>query len=166
MTRAPSIVNFSKQLRLYFRGRLRPVRQDEDDFMDSDETTQVKAAETETHKITMDRKEALTKWLEKVTGDGLAKDLQNARSSGDHLDEILALLSGNKRLDACEKAQDKSDHYLAMLISLASGPNMTFGQLLQNQLERWQEARADKFIEEKRLKLYSLLSGNCILHYL
>ena len=110
----------------------------------------------------MDRKEALTKWLEKVTGDGLAKDLQNARSSGDHLDEILALLSGNKRLDACEKAQDKSDHYLAMLISLASGPNMTFGQLLQNQLERWQEARADKFIEEKRLKLYSLLSGNCI----
>jgi nuclear pore complex protein Nup98-Nup96 len=73
---------------------------------------------------------------------------------------FLALLSGNKRLDACEKAQDKSDHYLAMLISLASGPNMTFGQLLQNQLERWQEARADKFIEEKRLKLYSLLSGN------
>ena len=107
----------------------------------------------------MDRKEALTKWLEKVTGDGLANDLQNARSSGDHLDEILALLSGNKRLDACEKAQDQSDHYLAMLISLASGPNMTFGQLLQNQLERWQEARADKFIEEKRLKLYSLLSG-------
>ena len=70
------------------------------------------------------------------------------------------LLSGNKRLEACDKAQDKSDHYLAMLISLASGPNLTFGQLLQNQLERWQEARADKFIEEKRLKLYSLLSGN------
>ena len=145
-----------------FRGRLRPVRQDDDEVMDSDETTQA-PAEAETHKITMDRKEALTKWLEKVTGDGLAKDLQNARSSGDHLDEILALLSGNKRLDACEKAQDKSDHYLAMLISLASGPNLTFGQLLQNQLERWQEARADKFIEEKRLKLYSLLSGNCML---
>ena len=62
MTRAPSIVNFSKQLRLYFRGRLRPVRQDDDEVMDSDETTQA-PAEAETHKITMDRKEALTKWL-------------------------------------------------------------------------------------------------------
>ena len=133
---------------------MRPVREDDDDVMDSEE---IHAQET--HKITMERKEALTKWLEKVTGDALAKDLQNARSSGDHLDEILALLSGNKRLDASEKAQDKSDHYLAMLISLASGPNLTFGQLLQNQLERWQEARADKFIDEKRLKLYSLLSG-------
>ena len=123
--------------------------------MDSEETP----ASSDTHKVTMERKEALTKWLEKVTSDSLAKDLQNARSSGDDLDEILALLSGNKRLEACDKAQDKSDHYLAMLISLASGPNLTFGQLLQNQLERWQEARADKFIEEKRLKLYSLLSG-------
>ena len=138
-----------------FRGRLRPVRQDDDDVMDSEETP----ASSDTHKVTMERKEALTKWLEKVTSDSLAKDLQNARSSGDDLDEILALLSGNKRLEACDKAQDKSDHYLAMLISLASGPNLTFGQLLQNQLERWQEARADKFIEEKRLKLYSLLSG-------
>ena len=39
MTQAPSIVNFSKQLRLHFRGRLRPVRQDDDEVMDSDETT-------------------------------------------------------------------------------------------------------------------------------
>ena len=39
MTRAPSIVKFSKQLRLHFRGRLRPVRQDDDEVMDSDETT-------------------------------------------------------------------------------------------------------------------------------
>jgi hypothetical protein len=102
VTRAPSIVNFSKQLRLYFRGRLRPVRQDEDDFMDSDETTQVKAAETETHKITMERKEALTKWLEKVTGDGLAKDLQNARSSEDHLDEILGQFFSSNHYLHCQ----------------------------------------------------------------
>ena len=39
VTRAPSIVKFSKQLRLHFRGRLRPVRQDNDEVMDSDETT-------------------------------------------------------------------------------------------------------------------------------
>ena len=102
----------------------------------------------------------MSKWLEKVTSDSIAQDLNKARSKDDHLYEVLTLLSGNRRLEACNKSQDKSDHYLAMLISLASGPNLTFGQLIQNQLERWQEGRADKFIDKKRLKLYSLLSGH------
>lgn len=120
----------------------------------------------DTHKTTMDRKEALTKWLENVTLDSVKNDLQKARSSSDALDEVLALLSGNQRVEATDRAQDNSDHYLAMLISLASGPNLTFGQLLQSQLERWQEARADKFVEEKRLKLYSLLSGRKYMYIL
>ena len=89
----------------------------------------------------------------------MRKDLESARSRNDKLDEIYALLSGNQRLEACDTAQANSDHYLAMMISLASGPNLTFGQLIQNQLERWQESRTDKFIEEKRLKLLSLISG-------
>lgn len=115
------------------------------------------------HKTTMKRKAALTKWLEIVTSDHMRIDLEVARGLGDSkkgcLDEILALLSGNKRLEACDKAQDHGDHNAAMLISLASGPNLASGQLLQNQLERWQEGRADKFIEAKRLQMYSLISG-------
>ncbi len=138
-------------------GRLRPVRQmDDDDVIEDMDQT---GPNTDTHKTTMDRKQALTSWLERVTSESVRKDIETSRNSGDHLKEILALLSGNKRLEACDRAQDKSDHYLASMISMASGPNLTFGQLLANQLERWQEARADKFIKAERLKLYSLISG-------
>ena len=86
--------------------------------------------------------------------------LSRARGQKCHLDEVIALLSGNKRLEAAEVAHVHSDHNLAMLIAMASGPNSTSGLLLQGQLERWQEGRADKFMEFKRLKIYSLLSGH------
>ena len=133
-------------------GRLRPFDNDED--MD-DEIDKVQ----DCHKTTMDRKEAVTRWLENVTKDSIKEDLESAKNRSDKCDEIYALLSGNQRLEACDTAQDNSDHYLAMMISMASGPNMTFGQLIQNQLERWQESRSDKFMENKRLKMFSLLSG-------
>lgn len=136
-------------------GRLRPPKLDED-IMEEDQ----EMPSQDTHKITMERKQALTSWLEKVSSDCIRKDLEKARNSGDFLAEILVLLSGNQRLAACDKAQEKSDHNLAMLISTASGPNLTVGQLVQNQMERWQESRTDKFIEGQRLKLYSLLAGN------
>ena len=134
-------------------GRLRPIDNDEDMEMSQDDLVQ------DCHKTTMDRKEAVTQWLENVTKKELKEDLDSARNRNDKCDEMFALLSGNQRLAACDTAQDNSDHYLAMMISMASGPNLTFGQLIQNQLERWQESRSDKFIEKKRLKLFSLISG-------
>ena len=143
-------------------GRLRPrkssgVAGDDDDVMEihDEEPPECENA----HKTTMDRKEAVTKWLEAVTLDSMKSDLTKSRGQKCHLDEIMALLSGNKRLEATEVAHSHSDHNLAMLISMASGPNLTSGLLLQSQLERWQEGRADKFMEAKRLKIYSLLSG-------
>merc|ERR1719429_974770 len=95
----------------------------------------------------MDRKEAVIKWLENVTQNKIKEDLESARNRDDKCEEMFALLSGNQRLAACDTAQDNADHYLAMMISMASGPNLTFGQLIQNQLERWQESRSDKFME-------------------
>lgn len=139
-------------------GRLRPLNSSEDDDLMEEENL----TSPENHKTTMERKELLTKWLEKVSGNSVKGDLEKAKNSSNHLGAVMALLSGNKRLEAAEISLDKSDHYLATLISMASGPNLTFGQLLQNQLELWQESRADKFIEEQRLKIYSLLSGKLL----
>ena len=143
-------------------GRLRPrkssgVAGDDDDVMEIHDEEPPESENA--HKTTMDRKEAVTKWLEAVTLDSMKSDLTKSRGQKCHLDEIMALLSGNKRLEATEVAHSHSDHNLAMLISMASGPNLTSGLLLQSQLERWQEGRADKFMEAKRLKIYSLLSG-------
>jgi hypothetical protein len=71
----------------------------------------------------------------------------------------LALLSGNKVKEACDKAQSKHDHYAAILSSMSSGSNCMVGQLTLQQLDRWQEAKADKFIDNNRLSLLAQVAG-------
>ena len=102
--------------------RPRPSEAVDDDVMEIHDEEPENA-----HKTTMDRKEAVTKWLEAVTSEALKTDLTKARGQKCHLDEIMALLSGNKRLEATEVAHAHSDHNLAMLIAMASGPNSASG---------------------------------------
>jgi nuclear pore complex protein Nup98-Nup96 len=71
----------------------------------------------------------------------------------------LALLSGNKMKEACDKAQNAHDHYAVMLASQSSGNNCFVGQLTLQQLDRWQEAKADKFIDNNRLSLFAHVAG-------
>ena len=82
--------------------------------------------------------------------------------SSNHIDEILALLSGFKLSEACEKAQANGDHYAALMISTSSGFNSMNGQMILQQLDRWQEMRADKFIQGNRLRLFTLLAGESL----
>ena len=73
--------------------------------------------------------------------------------------QVLALLTGNKVKEACDKAQKANDHYAVMLASQSSGNNCYVGQLALQQLDRWQEAKADKFIANNRLALFSHVAG-------
>jgi nuclear pore complex protein Nup98-Nup96 len=61
--------------------------------------------------------------------------------------------------EACDKAQKAHDHYAVMLASQSSGNNCYVGQLLLQQLDRWQEVKADQFIANNRLALYSHVAG-------
>ena len=60
---------------------------------------------------------------------------------------------------ACDKAQNVHDHYAVMLASQSSGNNCVAGQLCLQQLDRWQEAKADKFIDNNRLSLLAHAAG-------
>jgi nuclear pore complex protein Nup98-Nup96 len=61
--------------------------------------------------------------------------------------------------EACDKAQNGHDHYAVMLASQSSGNNCLVGQLSLQQLDRWQEAKADKFIANNRLSLFAHAAG-------
>ena len=61
--------------------------------------------------------------------------------------------------EACDKAQGAQDHYAVMLVSQSSGNNCVVGQLTLQQLDRWQEAKADKFINNNRLALFAHAAG-------
>ncbi len=44
-------------------------------------------------------------------------------------------------------------------MSISGGANSEKGQLLLQQMDRWQEMRTDEFIDKKRLRLYATLAG-------
>ncbi len=74
--------------------------------------------------------------------------------------QILAYLSGNKIFEACETAHKSGNHYAALLAaSGCSGLNSVTGDFLLQQLEGFQQMRADRHIDQKRLRLFALVSG-------
>lgn len=110
------------------------------------------------------RREAVSDWLSDAVSSDAKADLDTALVKGDHLDEILALLSGNRLEEACERAQAAGDHYLALLLATAEGPNSVGGQMVLQQLDRWQELRADAHVDARRLRLLALLAGAPVWH--
>lgn len=78
--------------------------------------------------------------------------------------QVLTLLTGNKLEASIDCAQKAGDHYTVMLLSQVSSNNSCIGQLIMQQLDRWQEAKADKFIENNRLALYAHVAGTPVWH--
>jgi nuclear pore complex protein Nup98-Nup96 len=68
-------------------------------------------------------------------------------------------LSGNSLLEACDKAHRSGNHYAALLAASASGLNSTNGELLMQQLESFQQMRADRFVDPARLRMFALVAG-------
>lgn len=110
----------------------------------------------DSHEVTMLRREAVSTWLEDIvdTSDRIEKN----RSP---VGETLALLSGNKLLEACDNAHESGDHYAALVMSSTGGcgQGSANGQLILQQMERWQEMHADSFVGQERLRLYALMAG-------
>ena len=42
----------------------------------------------DSHKVTMMRREAFSKWLENVVAEDVQEDVQKAQTSGDHIDQV------------------------------------------------------------------------------
>merc|ERR1719206_830948 len=113
----------------------------------------------ETHDVTMRRKEALSKWLESAVEATAEECVRAAKSRGNLAAELLALLSENRLERVCDRAQEKGDHYAALMMASGggSGPTSFTANLVLKYLDLMQELRADAHIDEDRLRLYSMI---------
>ena len=114
----------------------------------------------ETHNITMTRREAVSKWLEEVVGPRAKKDMDIAALNKNKVSGLLADLSQGNVSGACRGLQEAGNHRSALLAAQAGGGGEA-GRLVSQQLGRWTEVRADQNIDSDRLRLYSLIAGQC-----
>ena len=96
--------------------------------------------ETDSHEVTMRRKQAVSDWLESVVASKVKESVNAAKQVLDKnkssVDEQLALLSGNSLKETCDRAQLAGDHYSAMLAAQAGGgSNSTCSQMLFKYME-------------------------------
>ncbi|KAG8230236.1 hypothetical protein J437_LFUL010864 [Ladona fulva] len=116
------------------------------------------------HKVTMARRRALSEWLQQAA-DQLARGKGRKGGAGEmgddaHTKIIFNLLTRRRLLEACEAAQKKGDHFLALLLS---GGNWNCRAQLRKQLGAWSRVGADDFISDGRMKLMSLKAGTLLL---
>ncbi len=69
----------------------------------------------DSHQVTMLRKEALSRWLSKAVAPMAEADVSAAVLKKDAMGEMLALLSGNKFAEACQRAQVSSHSVLIIV---------------------------------------------------
>ncbi|XP_041462451.1 nuclear pore complex protein Nup98-Nup96-like isoform X3 [Lytechinus variegatus] len=108
------------------------------------------------------RRKAMSQWLSDSCRKHIDDEVQDSkfRHLG-HVEAIFALLTGRQINEACLKAQESGDHRLALLLAQA-GATHEARHLVGTQLIHWEQLRADQFIADEYLKVYSLLAGQLV----
>ena len=112
----------------------------------------------ETHKIIMARREVVSKWLEKVVGRKTREDMEKDALDKNPVGGVLANLSCGRVGQACKTLQSAGDHRTALLVAQVGGGGEV-SRMVQQQLDRWTEVKADNNINQERIKLLSLVAG-------
>jgi len=112
----------------------------------------------ETHAETVGRREKLARWLEVGVEERSRQEILAARERKDHLGKVRGLLTGGKVEEACDTLQTAGDHRMALLVAQSGGGGLG-GRLVQQQLDRWTEVKADRYINKDRINLYSVVAG-------
>ncbi|XP_014213308.1 nuclear pore complex protein Nup98-Nup96 isoform X2 [Copidosoma floridanum] len=107
------------------------------------------------HEIEVLRKEALTKWFQQITAVIIKGGIQATEPKDQ---TIFLLLTANKVEEACNIALESGDYCLALLLSQLDGSSMV-RELIEHQIELWQDAEADDYFSLSRLKLIMLIAG-------
>eukprot|EP00736_Rhodelphis_marinus_P001753 Rmarinus@m.4880 len=103
------------------------------------------------------RWDTFSRWLQ----DAVMDDAQAAsEDSADRLDSLYHLLSGHCLADAAKVATSFNDFRLAVLLSQAGSARARAAEDMRAQLEEWEASGVAGHMEERRLALYRLLSGD------
>ncbi|GIY84618.1 hypothetical protein CDAR_169222 [Caerostris darwini] len=104
------------------------------------------------------RREALSRWLIKITDRDISKKLAAVSQRDDYLTKIFLYMNGRRIADAVKLAQNHNDFRLSLLLSQVEG-NVLVRKLLTKQLDNWRQNGAYEFIKPNRIALYALLAG-------
>ncbi|XP_023336271.1 nuclear pore complex protein Nup98-Nup96 [Eurytemora carolleeae] len=129
----------------------------EDSMMDLDQAT----GRLEGHVETIERRNRFSAWLEAGVEEASRRDKVSAREKKNYLGRVRALLTGGRVEDACDALQSKGDHRSALLVAQMGGGGVS-SKLVQQQIDRWVEVKADRYIAAERIELMSLVAGQPI----
>ena len=115
----------------------------------------------EGHVETIERRNRFSAWLEAGVEEASRRDIVSAREKKNYLGRVRALLTGARVEDACDALQSKGDHRSALLVAQMGGGGVS-SKLVQQQIDRWAEVKADRYIAAERIELMSLVAGQPI----
>ncbi|KAM9319705.1 LOW QUALITY PROTEIN: nuclear pore complex protein Nup98-Nup96 [Gastrophryne carolinensis] len=113
--------------------------------------------ETNEYVERLQRRKAFSHWLADTAAERIESEVvmyQKERA----IEAVFSYLTGCRISEACRLAQKSGDHRLSMLLSQLVG-SQQLQELMTMQLEDWHKLQVDTFIQDERLKVYTLLSG-------
>ncbi|XP_023683557.2 nuclear pore complex protein Nup98-Nup96-like isoform X1 [Paramormyrops kingsleyae] len=105
----------------------------------------------------LDRRRSFSAWLSQSASGRVEEEVMRSQGRS-HVEAVFSYLTGHCVSEACRLAQKSGDHRLSLLLSQAAGLQCT-RDLLAMQLVDWQRMQTDSFLQEDRLRVFSLLAG-------
>ncbi|KAF3326515.1 nuclear pore complex protein Nup96 isoform X1 [Carex littledalei] len=145
---------------LFFEGDTTNTQLDlTDDDMVLDAGTRGGPHEPDEEALPFAHRAGFSYWLQESVVNRVDEDI-NCLTDNSYLEQILVLLTGRQLDQAVELAVSRGDVRLGILISQAGGSIINRSDMSQ-QLDLWRINGLDfDLIEQDRLKIYELLSGN------
>ncbi|XP_053561637.1 LOW QUALITY PROTEIN: nuclear pore complex protein Nup98-Nup96 [Bombina bombina] len=107
--------------------------------------------------VSLERRKAFSHWLAQTASERIEEEVCVCRHER-HIEAVFSYLTGCRISEACLLAQKSGDHRLSMLLSQLVGSQQV-RELITMQLVDWNKLQVDRFIQDERLRLFSLLSG-------
>ncbi|XP_069496441.1 nuclear pore complex protein Nup98-Nup96 isoform X2 [Ambystoma mexicanum] len=110
----------------------------------------------------LERRKAFSRWLSQ-SAEGRIEEEVSISHRENHTEAVFSYLTGQRISDACKLSQLSGDHRLSMLLSQLIGCQQV-RDLMTMQLVDWNKLQADCFIQEERMRIFTLLSGKPVWH--
>ncbi|XP_030055686.1 nuclear pore complex protein Nup98-Nup96 isoform X2 [Microcaecilia unicolor] len=105
----------------------------------------------------LERRRAFSRWLSQTACERIDQEVAKSRHES-HTEAVFSYLTGARISEACRLAQQSGDHRLALLLSQQMGSQQV-KDLLAMQLVDWNKLQADRFIQEERVRIFTLMAG-------
>ncbi|KAM9451702.1 nuclear pore complex protein Nup98-Nup96-like isoform 2-T2 [Clarias gariepinus] len=103
------------------------------------------------------RRRTFSRWLSESAAQHVQDEVCQSQTQR-HVSAIFSYLTGHCISEACKLAQKNGDHRLSLLLSQSVGSQFS-RDLLALQLADWNKMQTDSFIQEERLRIFTLLAG-------